>query len=286
MSLTEEKIYSLEVQANLIRESIIEMLLLAKSGHTAGPLGMADIFTYFYFHALHHDPKNPSLEDRDRVVLSNGHICPVLYATMAHAGYFPVEELKTLRKFGSRLQGHPHREFLPFIETSSGPLGSGYSQACGMALADKIDGKKGRFIYCFLGDGELNEGNNWEAFMFAGKNKLNNLVAIIDRNNIQIDGYTEDIMPLNNLANKFESFNFHVIEISGHNFRQIDEAVEEAKTISTKPIVIIANTIPGRGVKEFERDYRWHGKAPSKEEADMALRELRTLGGKIKAEHQ
>jgi transketolase len=155
-----------------------------------------------------------------------------------------------------------------------------------MALADKIDGKKDRFIYCFLGDGELNEGNNWEAFMFAGKNKLNNLVAIIDRNNIQIDGYTEDIMPLNDLANKFESFNFHVIEISGHNFRQIDEAVEEAKTISTKPIVIIANTIPGKGVKEFERDYRWHGKAPNKEEADIALRELRTLGGKIKAEHQ
>ncbi len=287
MSLTEEKIYSLETQANLIRESIIEMLLLAKSGHTAGPLGMADIFTYFYFHALNHDPKNPEFEGRDRVVLSNGHICPVLYATMAHAGYFPVEELKTLRKFGSRLQGHPHREFLPFIETSSGPLGSGYSQACGMALADKIDGKdKERFIYCFLGDGELNEGNNWEAFMFAGKNKLNNLVAIIDRNNIQIDGYTEDIMPLNNLVNKFESFNFHVIEISGHNFRQIDEAVEEAKTIATKPTVIIANTIPGRGVREFERDYRWHGKAPNKEEADMALRELRTLGGKIKAEHQ
>ncbi len=287
MSLTEEKIYSLETQANLIRESIIEMLLLAKSGHTAGPLGMADIFTYFYFHALNHDPKNPEFEGRDRVVLSNGHICPVLYATMAHAGYFPVEELKTLRKFGSRLQGHPHREFLPFIETSSGPLGSGYSQACGMALADKIDGKdKERFIYCFLGDGELNEGNNWEAFMFAGKNKLNNLVAIIDRNNIQIDGYTEDIMPLNNLVNKFESFNFHVIEISGHNFRQIDEAVEEAKTVATKPTVIIAHTIPGRGVREFERDYRWHGKAPNKEEADMALRELRTLGGKIKAEHQ
>lgn len=287
MSLTEEKIYELSLKSNQIRESIVEMLLLAKSGHTAGPLGMADIFTYFYFHALNHDPKNPELEGRDKVVLSNGHICPVLYATMAHAGYFPVEELKTLRKFGSRLQGHPHREFLPFVETSSGPLGSGYSQACGMALADKIDGKdKDRFIYCFLGDGELNEGNNWEAFMFAGKNKLNNLIAIIDRNNIQIDGYTEDIMPLDNLVNKFESFNFHVIEISGHNFRQIDEAVEEAKTIATKPVVIIANTIPGRGVKEFEHDYKWHGKAPNKEEADMALRELRTLGGKIKAEHQ
>lgn len=287
MSLTEEKIYTLEMKANLIRESIIEMLLEAKSGHTAGPLGMADIFTYFYFHALNHDPKNPSMEERDRVVLSNGHICPVLYATMAHAGYFPLEELKTLRKFGSRLQGHPHREFLPFVETSSGPLGSGYSQACGMALADKIDKKdKDRFIYCFLGDGELNEGNNWEAFMFAGKNKLNNLIAIVDRNNIQIDGYTENIMPLADLAKKFESFNFNVIEINGHNFREIDNAINLAHQEKEKPSVIIAYTIPGKGVKEFERDYRWHGKAPNKEEADMALRELRTLGGKIKAEHQ
>lgn len=285
MSLTEEKIFELESKANDIRESIIKMLLEAGSGHTAGPLGMADIFTYFYFHGLKHDPKNPSLEDRDRVVLSNGHICPVLYAAMAHSGYFPVEELLTLRKFGSRLQGHPHREFMPWLETSSGPLGSGYSQACGMALADKIDNKD-RNIYCFLGDGELNEGNNWEAFMFAGKNRLNNLIAIVDRNNIQIDGNTEDVMPLNDLRDKFKSFNFHVIEISGHDFRAIDEALIQAKSIAEKPIVIIAHTIPGRGVKEFERDYRWHGKAPNKQEAEIALGELRTLKGKIKSEHE
>lgn len=285
MSLTEEKIYELQVSTNEIRESIIKMLLSAKSGHTAGPLGMTDIFTYFYFHGLKHDPENPNWEDRDYLVLSNGHICPVLYATMAHRGYMPKEELETLRKFGTRLQGHPHREFMPWLETSSGPLGSGFSQASGMALALKIN-KKSNYVYCFLGDGELNEGNNWEAFMFAAKYKLDNLVAIVDRNNIQIDGNTEDVMPLDNLSAKFESFNFHVIEISGHDFRAIDEAVEQAKTITGKPTVIIAHTIPGKGVSEFERDYRWHGKAPNKEEAELALKELRTLKGKIKSEHQ
>ncbi len=285
MSLTEEKIYELELKANEIRESIINMLLVAKSGHTAGPLGMADIFTYFYFHGLKNDPANSTWEDRDYLVLSNGHICPVLYATMAYRGYMPIEELETLRKFGTRLQGHPHREFMPWLETSSGPLGSGFSQASGMALALKIN-KKNNHVYCFLGDGELNEGNNWEAFMFAAKYKLDNLVAIVDRNNIQIDGNTEDVMPLDNLNSKFESFNFHVIEIGGHDFRAIDEAVEQAKTITGKPTVIIANTIPGRGVREFERDYRWHGKAPNKEEAEIALKELRTLKGKIKSEHQ
>lgn len=293
--LTQDKILELETKANDIRESIIEMLVEAGSGHTAGPLGMADVFTYMFFHGLKHDPKDPMWADRDRFVLSNGHICPVYYATMAHAGYMPVEELKTLRKFGSRLQGHPHREFMPWLETSSGPLGSGLSQACGMALADKIpaqqdhsggDNIKDRYIYCFLGDGELNEGNNWEAIMFASKNKLNNLIAVVDRNNIQIDGNTEDIMPLNDLGNKWKSFNWHVIEISGHDFRAIDEAVNLAKSISEKPTVIIAHTIPGKGVREFERDYHWHGKAPNKDEANMALKELRTLGGKIKSEHQ
>lgn len=283
--LSQEKIFKLEEIANEVRQSIISMLLSAKSGHTAGPLGMADIFTYFYFHGAKNDPTNPSWEERDYLVLSNGHICPVLYSVMAHRGYFEISELETLRKFGSRLQGHPHREFMPWLETSSGPLGSGFSQACGMALALKIN-KKDNYVYCFLGDGELNEGNNWEAFMFASKYKLDNLVAIIDRNNIQIDGNTEDIMPLNDLHAKFKSFNFHVIEISGHDFSAIDEAFEQAKVITDKPIVIIANTIPGRGVKEFERDYKWHGKAPNKEEADIALNELRTLKGKIKSEHQ
>ncbi len=290
--LSDKKIEELELKANDIRKSIIEMLLEASSGHTAGPLGMADVFTLFYFHVLKHDPKNPSWEDRDRLVLSNGHICPVLYATMAHAGYFPLEELKTLRKFGSRLQGHPHREFMPWLENSSGPLGSGLSQAVGMALADRIDKKdKERFIYCFMSDGELNEGNSWEAAMLAGKNKLRNLIAIIDRNNIQIDGFTEDIMPLDSLADKWRAFNFHVIEVSGHDFAALNEAVQEAQAVYGKPIVIIAHTIPGKGVHEFERDYKWHGGAPgvgvpNKEQAKMALEELRTLGGKIKSEHQ
>lgn len=285
--ITQSKIIELEKTANNIRMSIIEMLVSAGSGHTAGPLGMADIFTYMFFHGLKHDAKDPMWSDRDRFVLSNGHICPVYYATMAHAGYFNVSELNTLRKFGSRLQGHPHREFMPWLETSSGPLGSGLSQACGMALADKMDKKDNmRFIYCFLGDGELNEGNNWEAIMFAGKNKLNNLIAVVDRNNIQIDGNTEDIMPLESLAKKWESFNWHVIEISGHDFMAIDSAFMQAQSVSEKPTVILAHTIPGRGVKEFERDYHWHGKPPSKDEADMALKELRTLGGKIKSEHE
>ena len=288
MYLTETKILELEKKANDIRVSIIEMLLEAKSGHTAGPLGMADIFTLFYFHILKHDQKNPNWLERDRVVLSNGHICPLLYATTAHAGYFPLEELKTLRKFGTRLQGHPHREYLPYLETSSGPLGVGLSQAVGMALADRIDNGENtdKYIYCFMSDGELNEGNTWEAMMLAGKNKLRNLIAIVDRNNIQIDGFTEDIMPLESLADKWRAFNWHVIEVSGHDFRSLNEAVGEAHGVYEKPTVIIAHTIPGKGVKEFERDYLWHGKPPNKEEAKMALDELRTLGGKITSEHK
>lgn len=287
-ALTDNKIIELELKANQIRESIIEMLLEAKSGHTAGPLGMADIFTLLYSHILKHDPRNPEWNDRDRLVLSNGHICPVLYATMAHAGYFPVEELKTLRKFGSRLQGHPHREWLPMLENSSGPLGSGLSQAVGMALADRIDNGRSssKYFYCLMGDGELNEGQNWEAIMLAGKEKLHNLIAVVDRNNIQIDGYTEDVMPLDSLKAKWESFNWHVIEVGGHDFQALNEAFREAKGVFERPSVIIAHTIPGKGVKEFERMYEWHGKAPNKEEADMALKELRTLSGKIMSEHE
>src|ERR1035437_9767988 len=219
MFLPEEKILELEKKANDIRISIIEMLMEAKSGHTAGPLGMADIFTLFYFHILKHDPKNPSWEERDRLVLSNGHICPVFYATMAHAGYFPIEELKTLRKFGTRLQGHPHREYMPWLENSSGPLGSGLSQATGMAIADRMDNGNGsdKTIYALLSDGEHDEGNTWEAVLLAGKERLRNLIAIVDRNNIQIDGYTEDIMPLNDIVKKYESFGWHVQEVDGHN---------------------------------------------------------------------
>ena len=286
--LTDEKIIKLKGIANDIRVSIIEMLLEAKSGHTAGPLDMTDIFTVLYFHTLRHKPKEPEWPDRDRVVLSNGHICPVLYATLAHAGYFPQEELKTLRKFGSRLQGHPHRDFLPYLETSSGPLASGLSQAVGMALADKIDhGLTGeRRIYCLMSDGELESGQSWEAAMLGGKEKLHNLVAVIDRNNIQIDGYTEVVMPLEALADKWRAWNWHVIEVDGHNMEEIADAFEAAKSIFGKPTVVIAHTIAGKGVKEFERDYRWHGKPPNKEEADMALKELRTMGGKIRSEHE
>lgn len=292
-NLSDDKVCELEQTANRIRQSIIAMLVSAGSGHTAGPLGMADIFTYLYFGGMSHDPKNPKWADRDRLILSNGHICPVLYATMAHAGYFPLEELETLRQFGSRLQGHPHREFLPMLENSSGPLGSGLSQALGMALADRIDyGKQSRkFFFCLTGDGELNEGQNWEAIMMASKEKVHNLIVIVDRNNIQIDGFTEDIMPLNSLRKKFEAFNFHVQEIDGHNFEAISDSINQAKAIYDMPSVIIAHTIPGKGVPFMERDYRWHGVPPGKGPEDFykkdeqnakAIDELRSLGGKIK----
>ena len=285
MHLHEEKIKLLEETANKIRESIIEMLTEAGSGHSAGPLGMADVFTAFYFHILHHDPKNPDWPDRDRLLLSNGHICPVRYAAMAHAGYFPIKELKTLRKINSRLQGHPHRTALPGVETTSGPLGSGLSQAAGVALAAKLDNKKYR-IYCFMSDGEQDAGNTWEAAMFVGKNKLSNLTALIDRNHIQIDGYTENIMPLEPLREKYESFGWHVLEVDGHNFEEITDAVSMAKAIHEEPTVIVAHTIPGKGVSLMENDYLWHGKPPTKEEAAVALKELRTLGGKIWSEHE
>ncbi|MBI2594849.1 MAG: transketolase, partial [Candidatus Colwellbacteria bacterium] len=276
MHLHEEKIKFLEEKANKIRESIIEMLVEAGSGHSAGPLGMADVFTAFYFHILNHKPEDPHWEDRDRLILSNGHICPVRYAAMAHAGYFPVQELKTLRKINSRLQGHPHRTALPGVETTSGPLGSGLSQSAGVALAAKLDNKRYR-VYCFMSDGEHDAGNTWEAAMFIGKNRLSNLTALIDRNNIQIDGYTENIMPLEPLREKYEAFGWHVLEVDGHNFEDIVDAVNEAKAIHQEPTVIITHTIPGKGVSFMEGDYLWHGKPPTKEEAAVALKELRTL---------
>ena len=285
MHLHEEKIQFLEEKANKIRESIIEMLTEAGSGHSAGPLGMADVFTSFYFHILNHDPKNPDWPERDRLILSNGHICPVRYAAMGEAGYFPLEELLTLRKINSRLQGHPHRGALPGVETTSGPLGSGLSQAAGVALAAKLDNKKYR-VYCFMSDGEHDAGNTWEAAMFISKNRLSNLTALIDRNNIQIDGYTENIMPLEPLKEKYESFGWHVLEIDGHNFEEIVDAVNEAKAIHEEPTVIIAHTIPGKGVSFMENEYLWHGKPPTREEARVALDELRTLGGKITSEHE
>lgn len=284
--LTDEKLNFLEQKANEIRQDIIKMLLEAKSGHSAGPLGMADVFTVLYFtDAVNHNPQKPDWPERDRIILSNGHICPVQYTAMAHVGYFPVEELMTLRKLGTRLQGHPHREKLPGLETSSGPLGSGLSQACGMAYGFKMDKKKNQ-VFCLLGDGELDCGQIWEAVMWAGKNRLDNLTAIIDRNNIQIDGFTEDIMPLEPLREKFESFGWHVLEINGNNIEEIYNSLLEAKAIFEKPVCIIAHTIPGKGVDFMEFDFNWHGKPPSKEEAEKALSQLRTLGGKIKSEHE
>lgn len=283
--LHEKKLKFLEEKANQIREDLIETLLEAGSGHSAGPLGMADIFTALYFHVLNHHPKNPDWEDRDRLVLSNGHICPVRYVAMAHAGYFPIEELKTLRKINSRLQGHPHRTALPGVETTSGPLGSGLSQAVGMALAGRLDEKKYK-VFCLMSDGEQECGNTWEAAMFAGKYKLNNLIGVIDRNNIQIDGFTEDIMPLEPLKEKYEAFGWHVLEVDGHNIETFIDAVNEAHAIYEKPTVIIAHTIPGKGVSFMENDYNWHGKPPNKAEAEKALAELRTLGGKIESEHK
>ncbi|MCL4419029.1 transketolase [Patescibacteria group bacterium] len=285
LELREERLLKLEEIAVQTRELIIEALIEAGSGHSAGPLGMADIFTAFYFHILNHDPKNPDWPDRDRLILSNGHICPVRYVSMALSGYFPVEELKTLRKINSRLQGHPHRSALPGVETTSGPLGEGISQAIGIALSAKLD-KKPYHTYCIASDGEHQEGNTWEAVMFAGKHKLNNLTLVIDRNNIQIDGFTENVMPLEPLRSKYEAFNWAVLEVDGNNIKAFVDAVKQARAIYEKPTVIIAHTIPGKGVDFMEKDFHWHGKPPNKEEAKKALSELRTLQGKIRSEHQ
>jgi len=293
--LSAQDVKQLEIQATLIREDIIKMLVEAGSGHSAGPLGMADIFTALYFKILKHNPKDPADPDRDRLVLSCGHICPVLYATMAHADYFPIKELKTLRMLGTRLQGHPHRSSLPGLETTSGPLGSGLSQASGMALVGKMDSKAWR-VYCITSDGEHDEGNTWEAVLFAAKYKLDNLTVIMDRNNIQIDGRTEDVMPLGDVKQKYKAFGWHVIEIDGHNFQGIVDACEFAKTIVGQPTMIVAHTIPGKGVDFMEGDYRWHGMPPGTqnipgdpdkaEQVKLALKELRTLMGRIKSEHE
>jgi len=292
--LTDDEVRSLEDKANEVRHSIIEMLVEAGSGHTAGPLDMADVFTLLYFEVLNHQPQNPFWEDRDRLIVSNGHICPVLYAAMAHAGYFPLEELLTLRKFGARLQGHPHREMLPGLETSSGPLGSGLSQAIGMALAERMNNQySSKYFYCITGDGELNAGQIWESMMQAGKEKLHNLIVIVDRNGIQIDGYTKDIMPLEPLAEKWESFNWDVQEVDGHNMRALNDAIGKAQAVYSQPSVIIAHTIPSRGVDVFERDFRWHGNPPGKgpedrvakeDQAKVALERLRSLNGIIVAQ--
>lgn len=272
----------LDQKANDIREDIIRMLEAAGSGHSAGPLGLADIFSALYFNILNIDPKNPEWPDRDIFLLSNGHTVPVQYAAMAEAGFFEKDELLTLRKLGSRLQGHPERDMLPGLENTSGPLGSGLSQGAGYAYSlQYLDDNKHRFVYVMMGDGELNEGNIWEAAMFAGKNKLSQLIAFVDRNNIQIDGSTEDVMPLEDLRGKWESFGWHVLEIDGHNIESIIDAASMARAITNRPSVIICHTIPGKGVDFMEYDYKWHGVAPNSEQAKAALKKLRTLDGKI-----
>jgi transketolase len=275
----------LQVKANEIRQDIVKMLLESGSGHSAGPLGMTDVFTALYFEILKHNPDNPHWEERDRLILSCGHITPVRYATMAHAGYFPVSELLTLRKLNTRLQGHPERKRLPGVETTSGPLGSGLAQACGVAYAARMD-KKAIRVYCICSDGEHEEGNHWEGAMFAGNKKLDNLTVIVDRNNIQIDGYTEDVMPLEPLTDKYKAFNWHVIEIDGHNIEEIIDATNQAKAIHQMPTVIIAHTIPGKGVEFMENLPEWHGKPPNLGETIEALAELRNLSGKIQSEHE
>jgi transketolase len=262
--------------ARTIRRDIVAMLATAGSGHSAGPLGMAELLTALYFNVMRHDPRCPDWAERDVFFLSNGHTAPVLYAALARAGYFPVSELATLRRLGSRLQGHPERHSLPGLESTSGPLGCGLSQAAGYAhVLRNIDRVTGRFVYTIMGDGEVNEGNVWEAAMFASKYRLGNLVAFIDRNNIQIDGATEDVMPLTNLRAKWEAFDWHVVEIDGNNIRAVVDAARLGQAVSWAPTMVIANTVPGKGVPFMEYDHTWHGAAPSPSQAEQALLALK-----------
>jgi transketolase len=262
--------------SNKLKQTVIDMLTEAGSGHTAGSLGTAEVFTALYFQILNIDPKKPYKKDRDRFLLSNGHICPIWYATLSERGFFPKSELWKLRKINSKLQGHPKKNSLPGIENTSGSLGQGLSQAIGIAIAAKMDNLDYR-IYCMTGDGELNEGQIWESAMFAPNKKLNNITWIIDRNNIQSDGKTEDVMPLENLKDKLESFNWFVIEINGHSIEEIISACKMAKSITQRPTAIIAHTIPGEGIEFMENNYQWHGKVPSKKEAIAAKEELRSI---------
>lgn len=280
-------ITQLEAKANEVRKDIVRMLEHAGSGHSAGPLGLADLVTTLYFHVMSIDPTRPDDPDRDIFMLSNGHCVPVQYAVMAHRGYFPVDELMTLRRLGTRLQGHPERTKLPGLENTSGPLGCGIGQGAGYAYAlQYLDHQHHRWVYVVTGDGELDEGNIWESAMFAGKYKLSQLIVFVDRNNIQIDGPTEDVMPLEDLRGKWESFGWHVQEIDGHNVESIIDAVGMAKAIENRPSVIITHTIPGKNVDFMEYNYKWHGIPPNKDQAKEALKELRTMGGRIRGEHE
>jgi transketolase len=271
--LSETDVAHLEVHAKNIRKTVIEMLASAGSGHTAGPLGMADIFAALYFYILKHNPEDPAWDERDRLILSNGHIAPVRYAAMALSGYFPIEDIHTFRKFGSSLQGHPERTHLPGVETTSGPLGEGLSQAVGIALGARMDKRPFR-TYCIMSDGEQQSGLVWEAAMLAGKEKLSNLIAIIDRNNIQISGETEDVMPLEPIREKYEAFNWHVVLVDGNDVEAFCDALMQTKHVEDKPSVLVAHTVPGKGIKEIEGKYEWHGKVPSESEAKKWIKEL------------
>lgn len=267
-------VVDLEKIANKLRIHVVEMTTAAGSGHPGGSLSAADFMAVLYFRNLNHDPSNPAWEDRDRFVLSKGHVAPVLYAALAESGYFPVEDLLTLRKLGSKLQGHPVRGKVPGVEMSTGSLGQGLSMACGIAMAGKLDGKD-YHTFCLLGDGELQSGQNWEAAMFASQNGLNNLVAVVDRNRLQITGNTEDAVGLEPLPEKWKAFGWNVIIINGHSIRQIEEALDKAEESRRKPTVIIMNTIKGKGVSFMENNAGFHGKACNKDEFEQALAELK-----------
>ena len=281
-TLSPQRLDELRAHANDIRQGIIRSLAAAGSGHSAGSLDMADVFAALYFHLLRHDPKNPDWPDRDRLLLSCGHIAPVRYSAMAYAGYFPIDELQTLRHFRTRLQGHPERVSLPGLETTSGPLGEGLAQGTGMALAAKLDAKDWR-VYVVTSDAEHQCGLHWEAMMTAAKFKLDNLTCVIDRNFIQIDGSTEDVMPLEPLADKYRAFNWEVFECDGNDVGAVVDTIERAKDVRGKPQVVIAHTVPGKGVSYMEGDYLWHGKPPKRDEAEEALRELTAARERIGA---
>ena len=265
----------LKLKANGLRTDIIKMLVEAGSGHSAGPLGVSDIFACLYFNILNLKPSEPKWPERDRFVLSSGHYAPVMYAAMAEKGFFPKSELATLRKLGSRLQGHVDRVHLPGLENTNASLGQGLGVSCGMALAAKTDGKK-HFVYCHLSDGECEEGSTWESAMFASHSKLDNLIAYVDYNNIQIDGFVEDIMGLEPFADKWRAFGWNVLEADGNNVEKILDAFQWAKAGAgkSKPSMIIFKTVPGKGVSFMQGKFEWHGKPPNKEEAEIALKEL------------
>ena len=277
MAMTNQE---LQKTANEVRKSIITALHAAGAGHPGGSLSSTDIFTYLYFEEMNIDPKKVSDPDRDRFVLSKGHCAPGLYSVMAEKGYFPKEELTTLRKLGSRLQGHPSMQYLPGLDMSSGSLGQGISAACGMALSAKLDNKDFR-VYTLLGDGELQEGQVWEAAMFAGFRKLDNLVVIVDNNGLQIDGPVDKVCSPYPIDKKFEAFNFHVINIDGHKFDEIKAAFEEAKKTKGMPTAIIAHTVKGKGVSFMENQAGWHGKAPNDDEYKQAMEELERIGAAL-----